>query len=256
MSGEHTTNTDQDVAPQTKPKQTRQRSTVPFAYIDLEDVMAVAAAIHDNVGTGDCDEHQLAVWLRKSPKSSGFRILLSTARLFGLIETDGSGRSKLSPVGKMAVDPAQAREAKAKAFLTVPLYSVVFEAYKGGVLPPAASRARTCSNGRRRKTDAYRKAGFRAISSIRRIFRARQRSIGYAGNCTGWSADSLKSEASDQNFGGGGKAGGGGGDDVPPRHPLIEGMFLSLPLMGNHGPSTRRRIGCMLQLLICASRIS
>jgi len=125
-----------------KTAQKRQRSAVAFAYIDLEDVMAVAAAIHTHVGTGDCDEHQLAAWLSKSQKSSGFRILLSTARLFGLLETDGSGRSKLAPLGRMAVDPTQAREAKAKAFLTVPLYSVVFEKYKGGVLPPPAALER------------------------------------------------------------------------------------------------------------------
>jgi len=46
---------EQASATQTKPKQTRQRSTVAFAYIDLRDVMEVATAIHDHVGSGECD---------------------------------------------------------------------------------------------------------------------------------------------------------------------------------------------------------
>lgn len=142
MGDEHAVNIGQDAGPQTKPKRTRQRSTVPFAYIDLENVMEVAVAIHDHVGSGDCDEHQLSAWLNKSQKSSGFRILLSTARMYGLIETDGAGNYKLTPLGRMAVDPTQAREAKAKAFLAVPLYSTVFDKYKGGVLPPASALER------------------------------------------------------------------------------------------------------------------
>ena len=141
MSDEHNVNTEQDTSSQTKPKQTRQRSTVPFAYIGLEDVMEVSIAIHENVGSGDCDEHQLAVWLKKSQKSSGFRSMWSTARLFGLIDAE-NGRFRLSPLGRRALDPAQERGAKVKAFLTVPLYNAVFEKYKGGVLPPAAALER------------------------------------------------------------------------------------------------------------------
>jgi hypothetical protein len=39
----------------------------------------------------------------------------------------------------MIVDPSQAREGKARAFLNVPLYKAVYEKYRGGVLPPAAA---------------------------------------------------------------------------------------------------------------------
>src|SRR5690242_18747202 len=49
---------------------------------------------------------------------------------------------RLSLLGRRAVDPAQARDAKAKAFLTVPLYKTLFENNKGGVLPPAAALKR------------------------------------------------------------------------------------------------------------------
>jgi len=124
-----------------KAKQRRQRSAIAFAYIDLEDTMTVANAIHEHVGNGDCDEHQLSAWIGKSNKSSTFRILLSTARLFGIIEPDGE-HFKLTPLGRRAVDPTQARDARAKAFLAVPLYSAIFEKYKGGVLPPPSALER------------------------------------------------------------------------------------------------------------------
>ena len=122
-------------------KQTRQRSAIAFPYMDLADAMAVATAIHEHVGSGECDEHQLAAWIGRSNKSSTFRILLLGARLFGIIETTGDN-FRLTPLGRRAVDPVQARDALAKAFLTVPLYSAVFEKYKGGVMPPASALER------------------------------------------------------------------------------------------------------------------
>ncbi len=42
----------------------------------------------------------------------------------------------------MVVDPKRAREGRAKAFLTVPLYKAIYEKYKGGVLPPTAALER------------------------------------------------------------------------------------------------------------------
>jgi hypothetical protein len=39
----------------------------------------------------------------------------------------------------MIVDPSQAREGKARAFLNVPLYKAVNKKYRGGVLRPAAA---------------------------------------------------------------------------------------------------------------------
>jgi hypothetical protein len=227
MSGEHTVNFEQEAAPQTKPKQTRQRSTVPFAYIDLPDVMEVAVAIHDHVGSGECEDHQLSAWLNKSQKSSGFRILLSTARLFGLMETDSAGKSKLTPLGRRAVDPTQAREAKARAFLTVPLYNAVFEKYKGGVLAPASALEREMVQ-----------MGV-AEKQIRTARLVLERSAQYAGFfehgkdrlvMPGVSPDGRKDppipDESDKKREGGGKGDGGG---EKPRHPFIEGLLKTLP---------------------------
>lgn len=210
-----------------KAPQKRQRSAVAFAYIDLKDVMEVATAIHDHVGSGDCDEHQLSAWLNKSQKSSGFRILLSTARLFGLIETDTAASFRLTVLGRRAVDPTQAREAKARAFLTVPLYSAIFEKYKGGVLPPAAALEREMMQ-----------IGV-AEKQIRTARLVMERSAQYAsflehgkdrlvmpGIAPDASREPASPDESERRLGGGAGGSGGGGK---PRHPFIEGLLKTLP---------------------------
>lgn len=119
----------------------RQRSSIGFPYNHLGDAIEIAKAIHDNAGTGDCDDVQLSAWLNMSPKSSGYRVQLSASRMFALVETN-SGRHKLTPLGRSIVDPQQERAARANAFLSVPLYKVIYDNYKGGVLPPSAALER------------------------------------------------------------------------------------------------------------------
>ncbi|QBR70908.1 hypothetical protein CU048_06010 [Beijerinckiaceae bacterium] len=119
-------------------KQTRQRSTIAFPYEDLDSSIKLVEAIHGNAGLGDCGDDQLAAWSGQSPKSSGFRIQIAAARLFGLIDSEG-GHYKLTQLGASVMDPAQARTAKAQAFLNVPLFKAIFEKYKGSVLPSQAS---------------------------------------------------------------------------------------------------------------------
>jgi hypothetical protein len=119
----------------------RQRSTIGFPYTDFENVEGVASAIHANVGHGECSPGQLAAWTDQSAKSSGFRTQLSAARLFGLIEGGEEG-VRLTDLGKRIVDPAQARAAKAEAFLRVPLFKALYDKYKDGVTPPSAALER------------------------------------------------------------------------------------------------------------------
>lgn len=119
----------------------RQRSSIGFPYNNLGDAIEIAQAIHDNAGTGDCDDVQLSAWLNMSSKSSGYRIQLSASRMFALVETT-AGRHRLTPLGRSIVDPQQERAARANAFLSVPLYKVIYDNYKGGVLPPAAALER------------------------------------------------------------------------------------------------------------------
>jgi hypothetical protein len=205
-------------------KQTRQRSAVAFAYVDLEDTMMVATAIHDHVGTGDCDEHQLSAWLGKSPKSSGFRILLSTARLFGLIETDG-GRFRLSPLGRRSVDPTQAREAKARAFLTVPLYGAIFEKNKGGVLPPAAALEREMAQiGVAEKQIRTARLVMERSAQHASFFEHGKDRLVMPGIAPAERSEAPpKAEEISKN---GGDGGGGGKKEL---HPFIEGLLRTLP---------------------------
>lgn len=151
MSGQNETETTDSAGnaaketPDSEPKkdaevaQSRQRSTIAFPYNDLADATQFAQAIHDHVGHGDCDDDQLAAWANQSSKSSSFRTQLSAARMFGVIESDGSGKHKLSLLGQQIVDPTQAREAKVSAFLNVPLYKVAYDKYKSTLVPPTAA---------------------------------------------------------------------------------------------------------------------
>jgi hypothetical protein len=119
--------------------QKRERSTIEFPYMDLGDALKVAGAIHSKAGSSVCPYDALAATLELSPNSSGFRTRLSTARMFGLIESDrASGGVKLTALGQMTVDASRQREAKTKAFLSVPLYERLYEHYRGKVLPPTA----------------------------------------------------------------------------------------------------------------------
>jgi hypothetical protein len=138
MAGENTASGEAKTVQIEDGQESRDRSSISFPYNNLNDAIDVARAIHSNVSGGDCDDAQLSAWLHMSAKSSGYRVQLSAARMFGLVET-AAGRHKLTPLGKTAMDPQREREARAKAFLNVPLYARVYDEYKNGVVPPAAA---------------------------------------------------------------------------------------------------------------------
>jgi len=117
----------------------RQRSSIAFPYMDLNEAITLAKAIHNNVGTGTCSAEQLAPWVKQSPTSSGFRSRLGASRLFGLINTDRSDSLSLNELGRLVVDAKREREGRARAFLNVPLYAAVHDKFKGSVLPPTAA---------------------------------------------------------------------------------------------------------------------
>ena len=60
---------------------------------------------------------------------------LTAARMFGLLDPS-SERRKLTPLGRLIVDPRQQRGGRADAFLRVPLYAAIYERNKETVLPP------------------------------------------------------------------------------------------------------------------------
>lgn len=121
-------------------REKRQRSTIGFPYTDYDSVSELAAAIHKNVGHGECSLAQLAAWTHQSVKSSGFRVQQAAAKMFGVIEGGaGAGKVKLTELGRKSVDPNKAHAAKAKAFLNVPLFDELYKKYDGAVTPPNAA---------------------------------------------------------------------------------------------------------------------
>ena len=86
------------------------RSTISFPYMSLNDAIELVEAIHGNVGLGECDDDQLAAWTSQSIKSSGFRVQIAAARLFGIITSPSGGKYRLTDLGSSIVDPVQSRE--------------------------------------------------------------------------------------------------------------------------------------------------
>jgi len=204
----------------------RERSTIGFPYNNLNDAIEVAQAIHSNVGTGDCDDTQLSAWMNMSAKSSGYRVQLSASRQFGLIDTTG-GRHRLTALGRMVVDPQREREARARAFMNVPLYSAVYEKYKGGVLPPAAAFERDIVGlGVAEKQTGRARQVFERSAEQAGYFEAGKTRLVMPGIASR-SAEESREDAGD----------GGGGKPPPPPpppqgptlHPFIQGLLLKLP---------------------------
>lgn len=121
-----------------KADEARGRSQVSCPYFDLDQSIKVADAVYSK-GGGSCTHDQLAHWLDYSSIRSGtYLTRISATKAYGLIESSGDklsvterGKAILAPVM-----PEDAVNAKVEAFLSVPLFSKVFEQFKGGQLPP------------------------------------------------------------------------------------------------------------------------
>lgn len=209
----------------------RQRSTIGFPYASLDEVESVAFAIYNNVAFGSCSDDQLAPWLDLSAKSSGFRVRVSAARMFGVIETDGGSHS-LTGIGKMIVDPMRQREGRVEAFMAVPLFAKVFDEYKGVTLPPAAALERAIEAkgvAPKQKTRARQvlersaeQAGFFAQGKNRLV----KPGVAGGGPKKEASPDDGKGEGGQRDAGAGGNGGGGpsGLDD------LIKALVAKIPV--------------------------
>ncbi len=114
----------------------REKSTIEFPYLDLEDSTEVAKAVHE-VGGGECRLEQLAARLNMAVTGGGFRLRLIAAKTFGVIQYNRDS-VMLTPLGTRLCDPQQEKQAKVDAFLKVPLYLQVYEKYKGVTLPQSA----------------------------------------------------------------------------------------------------------------------
>lgn len=213
----------------------RQRSTIGFPYADYESAAALSAAIHGNVGHGECSSGQLAAWTNQSAKSSGFRTQISAARLFGLIESDDADSLRLTELGRRVADPVQARAAKAEAFLKVPLFKALHEKYKDGVTPPSAALEREiAAMGVAEKQKAR----------ARQVFESSAQQTGFreaAPNRLVMPAVVVKPAAHDEDKNkrknGGGEGGDNGGLNLD---PLLVALLHKIPEHGHEWPAEKR----------------
>ncbi|WP_421882566.1 hypothetical protein [Methylibium sp.] len=222
------------------PAEKRQRSAIAFTYDDFDSAAAVAQAIHSNVGHGTCSMAQLAPWMKQSVKSSGFRVQLAAARLFGLIDSNDPETYRLTPLGIRVVDPAQMRAAKAEAFLNVPLFKALFEKYKGSLTPPNAALEREIvALGVSEKQKAR----------ARQVFESSAKQTGFREHGPAQlvmpavvvpppSGQALPPGGS--GGGGGGGSGGGGGDLGLDLDPLLIALLQKIPNQGAPWPKEKR----------------
>jgi hypothetical protein len=112
----------------------RLRSTIAFPYGSLRDAEVIADVLHQSWG-GSASPDQIAGSLNTKPRGGTFRNRLGAARIFGAVNV-ARGKVSLTDLGHRLVDPNAKKAARVEAFLTVPLFKAIYEAYEGKSLPP------------------------------------------------------------------------------------------------------------------------
>jgi hypothetical protein len=236
----------EDAQPQADGK--RERSTIGFTYLPLDEAVAIAKGVHAVAGSS-CQIDQLAGQLKQSPASSMFKLRVSTARIFGLV-TYSQNIVSLTPLGTRICDPQQEQAAKADAFLAVPLYKQIYEQFKGASLPPAGALETVMGNmgvAPKQKSNARQvfqrsatQAGFFAFGPTRLVYPPIKGGVSAptaieedAGN-----ADESTSEKHHRAKHRGGGDGGGSQDEL---HPFVAGLLKTLPPADSDWPMDSRR---------------
>lgn len=207
----------------------RERSTIEFPYLDLDDAVEVAKGVH-SVSGDSCQWDQLAAQLNQAAKGGGFRQRVMTAKLFGFLTYD-RGTVTLTASGSRVCDPAQEKAARVEGFLAIQLYKAIYEKFKGVNLPPtpAALEALMVTLGVAQKQK----------DKARQVFQRSAQQAGFFQYGTSklvmpnvkLSSRPADVPNSDMDDGDGRAEKRKGGDEPPPpkRHPLIEGLLNELP---------------------------
>jgi hypothetical protein len=225
------------------------RASIAYPYFDLNLSLEVPKVIHEK-GGGTCTADQLAAFLNyKSVNSGTYQTRVSAARQFGLIRSENGvivvterAQQIFSPVM-----PEDAINARAEAFLSVELFSEIFEKYKGGTIPPEAGlrnlllQSYGFSQDRagpavRVLIDSAEQAGFFVASGdksrlIRPSVRASNGSPAAPANPSAPAADQHAEKP---------KVSGGGGDGPAGVHSAIIGLLRDLPAPGSHWPPKQK----------------
>lgn len=127
-----------DKSPPTK--RPGEKSKVSYPYFNLKQSIEVANLVHTK-GGGVCTRDQIASFLGYSTIKSGtFLTRISAAKMFGFIDIKKDRISIKEKAKKIIapIMPEDADKAKIEAFLTVPLFNMVYNRFKGSTLPPDA----------------------------------------------------------------------------------------------------------------------
>lgn len=217
---------------------TNDRSGIAFPYMDLDDAVDVAKRLYARSGISACPVDELAAEMKQTTSSGNFRLKTATARTFGLITKDGQSSLKLTDLGCHLVSPESESDAKATAFLEVPLYSQIYEKYKGKLLPPtkALEREMQVMGVASKQTDKARHAFQRSAkqagyfnSGEDRLVRPKSSGATIATETIEQAVADAPNDFATESKRRGGPSGGGGGGQY---HPFIQGLLQTLPEPG------------------------
>ncbi len=234
-------------------KESRDRSTVDFPYMPLEAAIEVAKALYNRCGFGSCEQDELAAELGQTI-SGAFRQKTSAARVFGLVSKDGRSAFQLTDLGKEIVSPETESDARATAFLAVPLYSQIYEKFRGHNLPPAKALEREMEalGVAHKQTDRARQAFERSAqhagffnSGKERLVKPRMESAKAAPPAD--QAPPPRNDEQDGRSAGNSGSGSGGGELPPDIDPIIAGLISRLPKAGTVWAKDKRKL--WLQIL-------
>lgn len=222
----------------------REVSSIGFPYNNLDDAVEVAKAIHALHGS-ESEVEQIAAFMKQSPKSSGFRIQLASAKTFGLV-TGNQGIITLTRLGSQICDTQQEKAARVEAFLTVPLYKEIYNKFKESALPPDAGlEAAVVSLGvaqkqKERARQVFKRsaqqAGFFQFGTDRLVRPAIRASTPAPAVANEEEAqEPSDSEGADKRRKP--KDSGGGGEEY---HPFIQGLLRKLPQPDTDWPADAR----------------
>lgn len=220
----------------------RQMSTIAFPYLDQDVAVEVANAMYKTRGHSAMEAHELAATMDQT-LSGAFRLKTGTARIFGLTEKEGRDASKLSNLGLRIIEPATEKEARAEAFLAVPLYAAIYEKYKGQRLPPPKALEREMENlgVSNKQTDKARQAFERSARQAGFFEKGEDRLVRPHFDMHGDKAPPPPADDKPKDDAARGAGGTGGGGSSGQYHPLIEGLLITLPSVGAVWPEVQRK---------------
>jgi hypothetical protein len=217
----------------------RERGTITFPYVDLDDAVSIARAVWETSGLRAQTDTILPRTPHRTLTSGAFRNKVTAARMFGLVTTNGMDIA-LTDLGRRIVDQSTEAQARAEAFLRVDLFNRLYQAHRGSPLPNAAGIEHEMRDHGVTPNQ---------LERARQVFARSARQAGFFNAA----ADRLVAPTVGPIQQGPDQAPEQGAAQMPPaeraeprrvdraRHPLIEGLFTMLPAGGPFSPTQQRR---------------